>query len=234
MWQPGEQRLCFHYVNFARLANSVLTEEGPLRGWFSEALWRQYSYAPFNARVMENYHSLAFFYAYDAPWNMHYRSPEVLRRLRYALDYTFGLMGDNGAIPEYAPADLDTPMLAPSSFGMEYMASALEYAGPLLPDDLRARLAAHARKAAVYVLTSEESWAHARAYTNQFLGALAGGARLARLTDDDALRAHVARGMDALLDESFLSPMGYLYEANGPETFAYFFTTLSRLRVVKK
>jgi hypothetical protein len=139
-------------------------------------------------------------------------------------------MGENGAIPEYAPADLDSPMLAPSSFGMEYMAGALEVAGDVLPADLRARLIAQARKAAVYVLTSQESWAHARAYTNQFLGAMAGGARLARLTDDRELMELVVQAGDALLEEShFISPMGFLYENNGPETFAYFFTTLSRL-----
>lgn len=229
-WKPEEYDLCYYWVNFARMANSVVTDPGPLQGWFSEALWRHYSYAPFNARVMENYHSLAFFYGYNAPWNLYYRDPAVLERLEYALTYTFGLMAENGAIPEYAPADLDSPMLAPSSFGMEYMAGALEVAGDVLPADLRARLIAQARKAAVYVLTSQESWAHARAYTNQFLGAMAGGARLARLTDDRELMALVVQAGDALLEEShFISPMGFLYENNGPETFSYFFTTLSRL-----
>ncbi len=229
-WKPDEVDLCYHLVNFARLANSVITEPGPLQGWFSEALWRQYSYAPFNARVMENYYSLAFFYGYDAPWNAYYRSPDVLRRLELVLGYTFDLMGGNGAIPEYAPADLDAPMLAPSSFGMEYMAAALEVAGHLLPDALKGRTIDQARKAAVYVLTSEESWAHARSFTNQFLGAMAGGLRLARLTQDAELRAIVERALPALLEEGhFMSPMGFLYEHDGPETFAYFFVTLTRL-----
>ncbi|MBI2952352.1 hypothetical protein HYY27_09665, partial [bacterium] len=227
-WRPEEYDLLFHFVNFARVANSVVTEPGPLQGWFREALWRHYSYAPFNARVMENYFSLAFFYGYDAPWNVYHRSPAILERLRLALDYTFGLMGENGAIPEYAIADIDAPMLAPSSFGMEYMSAALEVAGPLLPDDLRGRLVAQARKAAVYVLTAEESWAHARSFTNQFLGAMAGGLRLARLTNDAELKGYAERAGEALLGE-FMSPMGYLYENDGAETFAYFFVTLGRL-----
>lgn len=229
-WKPEEYGLLYHFANFPRLANAVITEEGPLQGWFGETLWRHYSYAPFNARVMENYHSLAFFYAYEAPWNVFHRDPRVLSRLELALNYTFDLMADNGAIPEYATADLDSPMLAPSSFGMEYMTNALEMAGPMLPDDLRNRLAEQARKAAVYVLTSDESWDHARSFTNQFLGAMAGGAQLARITEDEELREMVDRAMPALLEVGhFMSPMGFLYENSGPETFAYFFTSLNRL-----
>jgi hypothetical protein len=108
----------------------VVTEPGELQGWFGEALWRHYSYAPFNARVMENYHSLAF---YKAPWNIYHKDPRVLSRLELTLNYTFNLMADNGAIPEYAPAAQDSPVLAPSSFGMEYMTSALEIAGQQRP-----------------------------------------------------------------------------------------------------
>jgi hypothetical protein len=229
-WKPDEYGLLYHYANFARLANSVITEPGELQGWFGEALWRHYSYAPFNARVMENYHSLAFFYAYEAPWNIYHKDPRVLSRFELTLDYTFNLMGDNGAIPEYAPVDLDSPMLAPSSFGMEYMTSALEIAGPILPDVLRTRLVEQARKSAIYVLTSEESWEHARDFTNQFLGAMAGGAQLARLTDDVELRELVDAAMLVLLDVgNFMSPFGFLYENSGPDTFAYFFTSLGRL-----
>ena len=229
-WKPEEYELLYHFANFARMANSVITEPGDLQGWFGEALWRHYSYAPFNARVMENYHSLAFFYGYEAPWNVYYKDPRVLSRLELALNYTFNMMGENGAIPEYATADLDSPMLAPSSFGMEYMTGALEVAGHVMPSALKARLIEQARKAAVYVLTSEESWDHARAFTNQFLGAMAGGAQLARLTDDPELKGMVDKAMPALVEVGhFISPMGFLYENNGPETFAYFFTTLNRL-----
>ncbi len=227
-WKPEEYDLLYHFVHLDRVANAVITEPGALQGWFGEALWRHYSYAPFNGRVMENYHSLAFFYGYEAPWNIYYRHPALLERLSLALEYTFGLMGENGAIPEYATFEMDTPMLAPSSFGMEYMAAALEVAGPVLPDGLRRRLVEQARKAAVFVLTSDESWEHARSFTNQFLGAMAGGARLARLTGDEELMGMVRAAGDALIGD-FMSPMGFLYENNGPETFAYFFVTLHRL-----
>ncbi len=48
-WNPEEYGLLYHFDNFSRLANSVITEPGELQRWFGEALWR---YAPFNARVM--------------------------------------------------------------------------------------------------------------------------------------------------------------------------------------
>lgn len=136
----------FHYANVARLANTV-EMDGPRRGWFAEPLWRQYSYAPFNARVMENYFSLAFFAGHAAPWNIYHRHPGVLARLEATLEYTFALQDERGALPEYAPAVVDTPMLAPGSFGAEYLAMTLETAGALLAATLRDRLANSPRAA---------------------------------------------------------------------------------------
>lgn len=227
-WKPDEHHLLDHFVDFARAANCVVTEPGPMQGWFSEALNRTDVYLPFNGRIMENHYTLAFFLGHDAPWNVYHRHPEVLRRLGFALDYTFGLMGPDGAIPEYAPVEQDTPMLAPSSFGAEYLALSLEVAGPVLPPDLKERLTAHARKAAVFALTSEGCFEHAQSFTNQILGALVAAAKLARLTGDGELLRLVEHRGEALLG-SFMAPMGFLYEADGPETFAYFYTTLGRL-----
>ena len=227
-WRPHEYPLLWHYVNFARLANSVVTAPGPLQGWFDQPLWRQYSYAPFNARVLENYHSLGFFAAYAAPWNQYHRDPGVLHRLGLTLEYTFALAGPRGELPEYASAELDAPMLAPSSFGAEYLAAVLDQAGALLPNDLRARLTEVARRATRYVLTAEDSWEHARSFSNQFLGALVAARKLARLTGDTELAQLAARGANGVLSDFSASP-GYLYENDGAETFGYFFVSLRRL-----
>lgn len=227
-WRPEEEPLLWHFLHFKRLVDAVTVESGPLQGWFSRPLWRQYSYAPFNARVMENYYSLAFFYAHDAPWNCYYRHPAVLERLRLTLEYTLALAGPRGALPEYAPAHTDTPMLAPSSFGAEYLAAVLDRAGPLLPGDLRARVVAAARDATTYVLTAEESWTHARSFSNQFLGALVAARKLARLTGDQGLLALAERGGRGVLEEFGAAP-GYLYENDGADTFGYFFVSLYRL-----
>jgi hypothetical protein len=226
-WQPSERPLLFHFANFARMANTVELD-GPRRGWFAEPLWRQYSYAPFNARVMENYFSLAFFAGHAAPWNIYHKHPGVLERLHAALEYTFALQDERGALPEYAPASVDTPMLAPSSFGAEYLALTLELAGDLLPASLRERLANSARAAARFVLTAEESWDHARSYSNQFLAAMTAALKVERVVGESGLRPLVERGLDALLDDFAAAP-GYLYEADGADTFGYFFVSLSRL-----
>ena len=229
-WQPHEYPLIGHFAHFAQLAGAVVTD-GPLAGWFDRPMTRMYSYAPFNARAVENYQSLAFFAGYDAPWNFYRRNPEVLRRLELVLRYVFALQDANGALPEYAPAHADTPMLAPTSFGAEYMASTLAVAGDLLPTGLRDDLVQAATRATTYVLTAAESWEHARSYSNQFLGAMVAGARLAQLTGNADLLRLVERGMDGTMRE-FLAAPGYLYEADGPETFGYWFVTLPRLNAL--
>jgi hypothetical protein len=39
-WHPQERHLLYHFVSFPRMANAVITEPGPLQGWFAGALWR--------------------------------------------------------------------------------------------------------------------------------------------------------------------------------------------------
>ena len=72
-----------------------MVTDGPLAGWFDRPLTRMSSYAPFNARAVENYQSLAFFAGYDAPWTLYRRNPEVLRRLELVLRYVFALQDAN-------------------------------------------------------------------------------------------------------------------------------------------
>ena len=232
-WKPDEYDLLFPFVNFARMANAVVTEPGPRQGWFAEPLWRHHSYAPFNARVMENYYSLAFFLGYKAPWNIYYRDSGVLSRLGMALRYTFRLMGKDGAIPEIdaVPSSLMCAdrMVASGGFGAEALSGVLVAAGDLLPSDLRRELVEHTRRAVTLVLGSKASLDHAAVVTNQYLGALVAGLRLARQSRDRTLQRLVERGTDLLLGD-FISPAGYLYEADGADTFGYFLhTTLYRL-----
>ena len=54
-WEPDDYDLLYHFANFAWMANCVVTEPGPLQGWFSEPCHRCHSYVPFNLRVQENY-----------------------------------------------------------------------------------------------------------------------------------------------------------------------------------
>lgn len=232
-WTLDEYDLLDGFVNFAWMANSVTTEPGPLQGWFSEPCHRYHSYVPFNARVQENYYSLAFFLGHDAPWNIYCRHPAVLERLELTLRYTFTLMGENGAIPELdeIPSSMlaGDRMVAAGGFGAEHLAGVLDFAGELLPGDLKRELIEHLRKAIVLVLTSDIYLSHASVVTNQYTGALVAGLKLARHTGDTELRQIVERASERLLDD-FISPCGYLYEADGADTSGYFLhTTLDRL-----
>jgi hypothetical protein len=232
-WKPDEYGLLGPFVNFAHMANSVVTAPGLLQGWFAEPLCRHHSYFPFNARVMENYWSLAFFLGYPAPWNIYYRDPGVRARLELTLRYTFKLLGADGAVPEIddVPSTLlaGDRMVASGGFGAEALAGTLEWAGEQLSPRLRRELIVNLRKVVTLVLTSKIHMAHAGVVTNQYLGALSAGIRLARRTGDAALRRLVERASDPLLND-LVSPLGYLYESDGADTFGYFMhTTIYRL-----
>jgi len=188
---------------------------------------------PFNARVQENYYSLAFFLAYEAPWNIYHRSPAVLERLVLTLRYALNLMGEDGAIPELddvpSSALAADRMVAAGGFGVEHLAGTLESAGGQLPTDIRDQMIARTRQAALLVLTSEPHLAHAEHVTNQYTGALVGAMKLSRLTRDQDLKELAASSSEHLWTD-FLSGPGYLYEADGADTFGYFLhTTLDRL-----
>jgi len=232
-WEPDDYDLLYHFANFAWMANCVVTEPGPLQGWFSEPCHRCHSYVPFNLRVQENYYSLAFFLAHQAPWNIYRQHPGVRERLHLTLRYTFELMGEEGAISEIdevpSAALAGDRIVAAGGFGVEHMAGVLDVAGDLLSKELRRDLIEQARKAAMLVLSSDTCQSHASSVTNQYTGALVGALKLARLTKDDELRQVAERGSEHLLAD-FMSPLGYLYEADGADTFGYpLHTTLSRI-----
>ncbi len=226
-WKPQEYPLFGKFVDFARVCNCVVTDQGKMQGWFSEALWRTDVYAPFNGRVLENYYSLAFFYGCNAPWNIYHGDVQILKQLDLVLNYVFGLMREDGAIPEYNIAALDRPMLASSSFGAMYMSFTLEVAGKTMPAAMAKELYKHSLSAARFALSDEHCYLHATSFSNQILGAMTAAAKLARLNNDAAPLSLLNRAGEALLGE-FMSPtnMGFLYEQDGADTFSYFLTTL--------
>src|SRR2546423_1126925 len=82
-----ELDLPYYLSNFHRVANSVV-ETGENRGFIDIAVWRnQENNKPYNARIMENILSLAFFYSTKRPWNQYYGSTAVRERLEAALDF---------------------------------------------------------------------------------------------------------------------------------------------------
>src|SRR5688572_6887786 len=67
-FRDDELDLPYYLAHFHRLANSVV-EEGDNRGFINISVWRSpQDNKPYNARVMENILSLAFFYSTKRPW----------------------------------------------------------------------------------------------------------------------------------------------------------------------
>ena len=38
-WKPDEYGLLYHFANFSRLANSVISKLGEIQGWLGKVLW---------------------------------------------------------------------------------------------------------------------------------------------------------------------------------------------------
>jgi len=64
-----ELDLPYYLAHFHRIANAVV-ETGENRGFIDISVWRsRRDNKPYNARIMENCLSLAYFYCKDRPWN---------------------------------------------------------------------------------------------------------------------------------------------------------------------
>ena len=77
-FRDDEPDMPYYLANFHRVANAII-EQGPNRGFIDIAVWRSKGdNNPFNARIMENCVTLAYFYCTDRPWNI-YRGHPALR-----------------------------------------------------------------------------------------------------------------------------------------------------------
>jgi hypothetical protein len=215
MFADDELDLPYYLVHFPRLANAVM-EEGPDRGFINIAVWRNAKdNQPYNARIMENILSLAFFYATKRPWNIYYGASGVRDRLEAALDFWVRMQASSGAFSEYKPQGWN---LAATAFATKFMGRTLrllENAPPVDPE-LMKRVQAAQRKAILFVLTDPQFFEHGRRYSNQFTNVWPGA--LAWLLQHD--EAEIRKLLDKRIAEStteFQSPAGYFYEAGGPD-----------------
>ena len=86
-----ELDLPFALAHFHRLANGVRREQ-PDRGFIDLHVWRNAKdNRPYNARVMENHLSLAYFYCTRRPWNPYFGQPAVRQQLEAALEFWCGM-----------------------------------------------------------------------------------------------------------------------------------------------
>src|SRR5690606_22581608 len=92
-----EKHMPYFLTHFHRVANAVRED-----GFIDISVWRnQVDNEPYNARVMENILSLAYFYATDRPWNPYYGSEPLRARLEAALRFWVGMQNTDGRFSEY-------------------------------------------------------------------------------------------------------------------------------------
>jgi hypothetical protein len=222
MFADDELDLPYYVAHFARLANAVV-EEGPDRGFIRIAVWRnEKDNQPYNARIMENILSLAYFYTVNRPWNPYYGAPGLRDRLEATLDFWVRIQSPEGAFSEYKPQGWN---LAATAFATKFMGQTLRLLekGPPLDPELMKRVRSAQRKAIHFVLTDPAFLEHGRNYSNQFTnvwpGALAWLSQHKDAEIESLLQKRIAKSAT-----EFQSPAGYFYEAGGPD-WAYNFGT---------
>jgi hypothetical protein len=217
-FQDDELNIPYYLSQFHRLANS-LVETGENRGFIDIAVWRSVQdNKPYNARIMENILSLAYFYSTNRPWNQYYGSPALRARLEAALDFWCRIQSADGRFSEYGPQRWN---LAATAFATKFMGETLALLrnGPPIDKALLDRVAKADRKAIHLVLTDPELYQHGKNFTNQFTNVWAGGLAYLALYPDAELRALLHKRIK-LDSPVFQSPVGYFYEARGSD-FGY-------------
>lgn len=207
--------LPYYLVHFARVANSVRMAP-PDRGFIDISVWRrQNDNKPYNARIMENILSLAWFYTTARSWNPYRGNPALRARIEAALEFWCGIQSPEGRFSEYGPQKWN---LAATAFAVKFIAEALRLLrnGPPVSETVMKRAAEACRKAMRIVLFDEEWWKFGASVSNQYTNVFAGGPAFLRLYPDAELEKRLRERIEASSQE-FQSPAGYFYEADGPD-----------------
>jgi hypothetical protein len=207
-----ELDLPFYLVHLHELANGI-DDQGPTRGFMRLGVWRA-TQKPYNARVMENILSLAWFYTAKRPWNQYYNDPALRARLEAALDFWCRSQASDGTFTEYGPRDFS---LSPTAFATKFIGETMGLLrGAPLDEKIRARAMAALRRAVIATLTNISFYADGRNYTNQFGNVWGGGLAMLTLAPDKALRVFLESRFRGCHDD-FQSPAGFFYESGGPD-----------------
>ncbi|HTD21933.1 MAG TPA: hypothetical protein VK738_04730 [Terriglobales bacterium] len=226
----AEIDLPFYLNNFHQVADSVVAT-GADRGFIGISVWRSpKDNHPYNARIMENILSLAYFYTAKRPWNPYYGSAALRQRLEAALDFWCRLQSPEGKFSEYGSQQWNLPATA---FATKFMGQTLTLLkdGPPIDPTLLQRVIEADRKAIRVVLTDPDFYLHGKSYSNQFTNVWAGALEFFNLYPDPELeKLFWPRVQDGMRD--FQSPAGFFYEANGPDWGYNSYTHQSNLRSV--
>ena len=208
-----------YYVNHLhRLANAV-EADGPDRGFIRLEVWRNpQDNEPYNARIMENILSLAYFYCKDRDWNPYRGDPALRARLEAAIEFWLSRQDGEGRFSEYAEEQW---ALAPTAFAAKFAGEALRLLedGPPIDQGIHERFLAGHRK--LFRASFEDEWtlSHAKRFTNQWGNYWPGALAHIDITGDETLRDQLHYWIERTSlggEDSFQSPAGYFYEAGGP------------------
>jgi hypothetical protein len=221
-FKDDELDLPYYLKHFHTVANSVV-ETGPDKGFINIAVWRNKDgNKTFNARIMENILSLAYFYCTKRPWNIYYGHPAVRLRLEASLDFWCRIQHTDGRFSEYGPGLWNLPATA---FATKFMGETLILlqTGPPVDKQLLRRVTEADRKAIMMVLTNDSLYAAGKNFSNQFTNVYAGTLAYMSIYNDSFMGSQlkvrlIQSGMD------FQSPAGFFYEAGGVD-FGYNFNT---------
>ncbi len=205
----------YYLIHFHRVANAVKIK-GKNKGFIDLSVWRHpKDNQPYNARIMENILSLAYFYANQRPWNPYYGSLELRYRLELALEFWSDIQSPEGKFSEYGPEKWN---LAATAFATKFMGETLQWLaqGPEIDPELLRRVIDADRKAIHLVLTDEPFYQFGTNFSNQYSNVWAGAlAYLDLYPDEDISRLLMQRLKQSMKD--FQSSAGYFYEAGGPD-----------------
>lgn len=214
-FSDDELDLPYYLANFHRVANAIV-EEGENRGFINIAVWRSKDdNNTYNARIMENCVTLAFFYCTDRPWNMYYKHPALRARLEAALERWRSMQGPDGKFTEYSPTDWN---LAATAFSTKFMGETLRllHDGPPIDAQLHQQIVAAQRKTILCVLTDEEFWDHGKTFSNQYSNVWGGALAYLRLHPDREMETQLKKRLQESVT-ALQSPAGYFYEKDGPD-----------------
>jgi hypothetical protein len=217
-----ELEIPFYLQHFHTFANSVV-EAGPNKGFINIVVWRTPDVnKPYNARIMENILSLAYFYCTNRPWNKYYASPALRPRLEAALSYWCSIQNADGRFSEYGPLQWNLPATA---FSTKFMGETLRLlkSGPPIDSVILKNAIAADRKAIMAVLTMEELYEHGKDYSNQYTNVWAGALAYVSLFPDAEISNRLVERIKQSAND-FQSPAGFFYEAGGTD-FGYNFNT---------
>jgi hypothetical protein len=221
--------LPYYVAHFHQLATAV-ERDGPTRGFIIAPVWQRVEdNKPYNARVMENILSLAFFYTQQRPWNPYYGSPQLRLRLEAALNYWLQMQSPEGLFSESGEGEWS---LAATASATKFMGETLHYlkGGPALNEDLVKQVAEADRKAILAVLYGAELYETGKRFSSQYTSLWAGALAYLDLYPDAEIRKTLETRLASSMRD-FQSPVGYFYEAEGPDMGSNLDTQFSNIRM---